>query len=93
MPAEAMVRQAEIDAAYLAVEAARADPMYQTDLQAKATEARQRAHRLRAAIAGPMPQQVGPVSVDIDAREAPAERITAAPLRVRDTCPMSPVAT
>jgi hypothetical protein len=55
MPAEMMVRQAEIDAAYLAVEAARADPMYQTELQAKATEARERAHRLRAAMAGPIP--------------------------------------
>jgi hypothetical protein len=75
MPAEAMVRQAEIDAAYLTVEAARADPMYQAELQAKATEARDRAHRLRAAIAGPIPYTAGPVPVDIDARTAPAEKV------------------
>ena len=55
MPTEAMVRQAEVDAAYLVVEAARADPIYQAELQAKATEARERAHRLRAAMAGRMP--------------------------------------
>jgi hypothetical protein len=75
MPAEAMVRQAEIDAAYLTVEAARADPMYQADLQAKATEARERAHRLRAAIAAPMPSNAGALLVDFDAREALAERL------------------
>jgi hypothetical protein len=75
MPAEAMVRQAEIDAAYLAVEAARADPVYQAELQAKATEARERAHCLRAALAGRMSQQVGPVPVDSNAREALAERM------------------
>ena len=50
---EAMVRQAEVDAAYLAVEAASADPIYQAHLQAKAAEARERAHRLRAAIGTP----------------------------------------
>jgi hypothetical protein len=49
-PTEAMLRQAEVDAAYLAVEAARADPIYQGELRAKAIEARERAHRLRAAI-------------------------------------------
>ena len=55
MPAEAMVRQAEVDAAYLAVEATRADPIYQAELQAKATAARERAHRLRAAMARTIP--------------------------------------
>jgi hypothetical protein len=54
MPTEAMVRQAEVDSAYLAVEAARADPIYQAELQAKAAEARDRAHRLRAAMAQAM---------------------------------------
>jgi hypothetical protein len=59
VPAEVMVRQAEIDAAYLAVAATRADPLYQAELQAKATEARERAHCLRAALAGSLP--AGPV--------------------------------
>jgi hypothetical protein len=75
MHAEAMVRQAEVDAAYLAVEATRADPMYRAELQAKATEARKRAHHLRAAMAAPMPSNAGAVPVDIDAREALAERV------------------
>jgi hypothetical protein len=56
-PTEAMVRQAEIDAAYLALEAARADPLYQPDLRAKAAEARERAHRLRSAMAGLRPYE------------------------------------
>ena len=75
VPTEAMVRQAEVDASYLAVQAARADSIYQAKLQAEAAAARERAHRLRAAIAGPMPQQVGPVPVAIDAREALMERV------------------
>jgi hypothetical protein len=70
-----MVRQAEIDAAYLAVEATRADPIYRAELQVKATEARERAHCLRAALAGPMLYQAGAVPVDIEAREALAERV------------------
>jgi hypothetical protein len=41
----------------------------------KATEARERAHCLRAALAGPMLYQAGAVPVDIDAREALAERV------------------
>ena len=76
VPTEAMVRQAEVDATYLAVQAARADSIYQAKLQATANEARERAHRLRAAMAGaPMPYQAGAVPVDIDAREALAERV------------------
>ena len=35
MLTEAMVRQAEVDAAYLVVEAARADPIFQAELQRK----------------------------------------------------------
>jgi hypothetical protein len=66
LPTEAMVRQAEVDAAYLAVEAARADPIYQAELQAKATEARDRAHRLRAAMTRSMFYEVAAGAVEID---------------------------
>ena len=54
-PTEATLRQAEVDAAYLAVAAARADPIYQAEIQAKATAAREWAHRLREALGRPMP--------------------------------------
>jgi hypothetical protein len=50
-----MVRQAEVDAAYLAIEAARADPIYQPELRAKAAEARERTHRVRLAMRGLTP--------------------------------------
>jgi 3'-phosphoadenosine 5'-phosphosulfate sulfotransferase len=70
MPTEAMVHQAEVDAAYLAVEAARADPRYQVQLQAKAAEARERAYRLRAAVTRPMPYETDAVPVDIGAHDA-----------------------
>jgi hypothetical protein len=75
MPAAAMVRQAEIDAAYLAVEASRADPTYQAELQAKATASRERAHRMRAELSRTISYKAGGVSVDIGAPEAHAERV------------------
>ena len=70
MLTEAMVRQAEVDAAYLVVEAARADPMFQAELQEKAIEARERAHELRAAFRRSMSYQAGAVPIDIGAPEA-----------------------
>jgi hypothetical protein len=74
VPTEAMVRQAEVDAAYLAVEAARGDPIYQAELQAKATEARDWAHRLRVAMAPSMPYEVAGGPIGIGEPEALAKR-------------------
>jgi hypothetical protein len=54
---EAVVRQAEIEAAYLAVEAGSADPVYRAWTEAKAAEACDRARRLRAAIRSTMPRR------------------------------------
>jgi hypothetical protein len=73
-PTAAIVRQAEVDAAYLAVEATRADPIYRAEIQAKAAEARERAHRLRAALGRPMP--------DNKSGADPGDRLSTDPLDV-----------
>jgi hypothetical protein len=70
-PTEARLRQAEVDAAYLAIEAARADPIYQAELQARATEARERAHRLREAMAGSALLDDAAVSAEMSGAPAP----------------------
>lgn len=76
IPSEAMVRQAEVDAAHLAVEVARADPFYQSELQAKATDAREQAHCLRAAMARPMPyDKAGAIPVDVGKFESAPEAV------------------
>jgi hypothetical protein len=71
-PTKLMVRQAEVDAGYLAVEAARA--LYEVELQAKAADARKRAHGPRAAFRRSMPSTLRDGSIYVVGTAKPLVR-------------------